>query len=312
MSKRRGFTLIELLVVIAIIAILIALLLPAVQAAREAARRSSCKNNLKQIGVAMHNYHDAHGMFPEERLRTWGGFGPQFGEFDYSKGWHVQILPFMEQGNLAEQYDDNQAWWHPNNAQVIATVIPAYICPSTPGTPLFVEDTMTDSTTGAEFDFRAAGTGYGFGRGWWDPSNPLRNGRDFEFVFLTTEQQTQKARDVTDGLSNTIMIGEHVGRPDHWINGVKQPDPARWNNHQGFWAGGDSFWVVATSSDGMVEGVGSCFINCNNEQHYYSFHQGGAQFLFADGSVHFLSENINGRTLTRLMQENDGEVLGEF
>jgi len=306
-ARRAGFTLVELLVVIAIIGILVSLLLPAVQAAREAARRMECSNNLKQIGLAMHNYHDTYKQFPKERIRVWAGWN---GPWDYAKGWHTQILPFIEQQPLADSYIDELSWWDPENADEVATVIDTYICPSSPGTPLFIEETT--SANGQNFNFRAAATDYGYGRGWWDPGNPLPNGQDWEFVFLTAEDNTNRARDVTDGLSNTIMIGEHAGRPHHWINGVKQPNPAPWNNHRGFWAGGNSFWVSVTSSDGLISGVGSCFINCNSAEHYYGFHPGGAQFVFADGHVQFLAETINGRTLTRLTQENDGEILGEF
>src|ERR1041384_123408 len=125
---RRGFTLIELLVVIAIIAILIALLLPAVQQAREAARRTQCKNNLKQIGLAMHNYHDAYATFP---LSSSWELGP--GDCFALRRWSVRILPYFEQSNLYSRWDINKGPFQSPNRQLLTNPVPLYLCPTTPG-----------------------------------------------------------------------------------------------------------------------------------------------------------------------------------
>lgn len=133
---RRGFTLVELLVVIAVIALLIALLLPAVQRVREAARRTQCRNNLRQIGLAFHNYHDIHGMFPAAMLYSFAyasGSAPTFYvDIPYCSTFGMKILPFIDQGNLYQSLDSRHTPWHPSNASVVQKVIPTYLCPSTP------------------------------------------------------------------------------------------------------------------------------------------------------------------------------------
>jgi len=307
-ARQRGFTLIELLVVIAIIAILIALLLPAVQQAREAARRTQCKNNLKQIGLAMHNYHDVYNRFPTHIIATWGSFGPRWGTFDWRKGFHAQILPYMDQAPLANQYNDNEGYWHPSNADAVATIIPAYSCPSTPGSPR-VDERMT-TQNGTDFTFQAASTDYNTIRGWWAPALPKPNGDDYGSNPLFYEDLQSRIRDITDGTSNTIVVGEMAGQPDYWANGQKQSGPNPSEN--GFWAGGHGEWINSSSADGLTEGVGTCLINCNNAGNFYSFHTGGAHFVFADGAVRFVSENVDAFTFSRALEGDDGVVAGEF
>ena len=140
--KKKGFTLIELLVVIAIIAVLIALLLPAVQQAREAARRTQCKNNLKQIGLAMHNYENTYGQFP--MCGNW--YGDSNGNLVNGTGWGQAILPFLDQGNIYNAFDNTQAIWSgTNNLNLIATTIPVFVCPSVTSNT----DTFTQTWSGS-------------------------------------------------------------------------------------------------------------------------------------------------------------------
>jgi len=301
-------------VVIAIIAVLVALLLPAVQQAREAARRASCKNNLKQIGLAMHNYHDVYRIFPYDRLRLWAGY--QGSTVDYEKGLHVMILPFLDQANLENLYDQNQAWWHPNNAEAVATPINVYMCPSTPGTPNFIE--LTTTQNGTAYDIRTAGTDYNTIRGWWNPGTPLADSREWAGGALWIESKDfgdggGRIRDITDGLTNTILLGEQAGVPNHYINGQKQATDHPYAQYSaGSWAAGHSVWISVTSGDGQTVGVGSSYINRNSAEHFYSFHTGGAQFLLGDGSVRFIGESIDAVTMRNLLMGSDGNVLGEF
>ena len=142
MARRQGFTLIELLVVIAIIAVLVSLLLPAVQQAREAARRSQCKNNLKQIGLALHNYHDTHSTFPAGYYSwvTNNGSGPAWANIDPDTwdaapgwGWGTMLLPFLDQAPLYNQLNLNRSCWDGVNAAGVITTLPVFLCPTASG-----------------------------------------------------------------------------------------------------------------------------------------------------------------------------------
>lgn len=193
MRTRTAFTLVELLVVIAIIGILVGLLLPAVQAAREAARKTSCKNNLRQIGIALHNYHDAQRCLPTGCIE-WRGFGApaHFRQF----AWSAFLLPFLEQQNLHRNIDFNVPFDDPANADAASTRLPVYECP-----------------TAKERRLVRAQTDYGglFGERMVD-----RKVDDGVFLY----DKRIAFRDVRDGLSNTLSVSEDVGGPDsEWING---------------------------------------------------------------------------------------------
>ena len=211
--RRSGFTLIELLVVIAIIAILVALLLPAVQQAREAARRSSCKNNLKQIGLAMHNYHDVHSALPY-------GFYSFEGDPNFSRNrdsWFQRLLPFVEQAALYDQYERStgpQVW---SDAEAARTRIATYLCPSNP------EYAYTTSGMGAYFRGNyGANSGSINGQGTTTSSNGLffRNSR-IRFA------------DITDGTTNTILVGEGV---------VRRVDTTGSGNAYSPWSEAGTYW----------------------------------------------------------------------
>jgi len=212
----RGFTLIELLVVIAIIAILVALLLPAVQQAREAARRTQCRNNLKQLGLAFHNYHDVARTFPLS-----GGWNDK-GCF-MMRGWSTRILPQLEQTSMFNQWDVNLSEFQGTNRTLFATPLPFYVCPSTPQpnpAPVEIPDWICGYDEGpvitlARVDYLAPHEGTDRD-GNYDPIGPVRVG--------VMEMETHKRmRDVTDGVSNVIMLTECAGLP--MIYRKNQPFP---------------------------------------------------------------------------------------
>ena len=286
MNTRRGFTLIELLVVIAIIAILVALLLPAVQQAREAARRTSCKNNFKQIGLAFHNYHDVHRSFPPGFARSNpGGSGRGW-------GWGVLILPFLEQPALFDQINPNRAPFpvtmetgSPEIAvrTTLQQPLAVYRCPSDPGAPINTNRGSfgTSNYVGVWGSDAAGGTHTGAGNGclFYD------SGVSF--------------RDITDGTSNVLLVGERSYRPTSRMGaiyaGVNSSIGAGWASvMRGVW---DNEQLRINGTDAYV---------------FSSLHKGGAQFLQADGSVRFISENISGLTMDIITQRSSGQVAGEY
>lgn len=288
--RRRAFTLIELLVVIAIIAILIALLLPAVQQAREAARRSSCKNNFKQIGLALHNYHDTHRILPPGYCRAGTG------NYNNFIGWGTFILPFLDQANLYNQISSNGAFdikWNTLTAITdgpAKTVLPAYICPS-------------DPMGGTNSDISG---GYG-------KSNYLMVGSKYPAsapIIAFGRNSAVRIRDFTDGVSNTMLGGERTTQGSNNIGGI-------WIGASGASAGyiihgapqflresDPSLYLVSTQINGTTTNDG--------RYGFSSAHVGGAHFLLGDGRVRFLSENIDKTTYDNLASIEDGNVLGEF
>ncbi|PIR53884.1 prepilin-type cleavage/methylation domain-containing protein [Candidatus Peregrinibacteria bacterium CG10_big_fil_rev_8_21_14_0_10_42_8] len=286
-SKRRGFTLIELLVVIGIIAILVALLLPAVQQAREAARRMQCKNNLKQIGIALHNYHDTNNVFPPA----------SFGTNEY--GWRVRILPMMEQAPLYKEIAPEGQYFgnfDPSNGNFDtsgiagaseSTVIASYRCPSSTQIDVYKNYGTTNYVGSA-------------GGGLRDPGSNVNFGSFTTGVIYT--KSTVRMRDIQDGTTNTFMVGEA-----NVTNGTDSTP---------IWAGEMAFGVQEARSAYDMNKINS------GSNSFSSPHVGGAHFLFVDGSVHFISENIDANdsygnpngygTYQKLAMRNDGQPLGEF
>ncbi|MBW3600638.1 MAG: DUF1559 domain-containing protein [Planctomycetes bacterium] len=222
--------------------VLIALLLPAVQAARESARRMQCSNNLKQIGLALHNYHDTYKTFPPAYIPDEDG--------NPKHSWRVLILPFLEQAPLYEQYDFNEPWDGPNNSQLANIVIPAYQCPSAPN--------PNQATTNY---LAISGPGTVFNQG---------NG--------------SRIMDIRDGTSNTIMVAEV--------------------------AGGNINWMAPRDFD--VTTMPMAINAAKDGSSISSFHPGGAQVLFADGSVRFLSDNVAANVLSILLTIADGQSVPAF
>ncbi len=325
-SQRLAFTLIELLVVIAIIAILVALLLPAVQQAREAARRSSCKNNLKQLGLALHNYHDINGCLPIGCLfRDRGAGGPSLSN---QSTWMARILPQMEQSALYDRMDfvrDRPTGWDPNNVR--AEVITGYRCPSDPKTTAVSGFAPTSYVACIGDSYRLYGDGgstasaaqghgsYIVGNGTWARA-VLNNGNE-EGVFATNSHC--RFRDITDGLSNTMAVSECLVGSE--IKALSSGDanncdgnPGTTNNNRGssWMFGSTSSWPFTTTRT-----PNSRSADCDRFAVYVNMaarsqHKGGVQVLLADGGVRFVSENINLATWRKLGQRNDGNVLGEF
>lgn len=347
---RRGFTLIELLVVIAIIAILIALLLPAVQQAREAARRTQCRNNLKQIGLAIHNYHDVYGQFPPPSMLS----GTTTGSMFSSHSFLLSILPYIDQGNVYESYDINLACWDPVNATAVNTKIPGYVCPSVP-TPNTVDVTIpagglalnaTDQTfTGAgRTDYVAMDNVQDeFLRAAFDDPTLTEDasawGRGsirilddpMDLTGFNFGGEAGKIRNITDGTSNTLLTIELADRTRLLRNGVPI-DPgsdAEAAVHEVYagaaWASPFNGAISVTGR--LYDGTGDrgpCAINCSNARTVeasdflrfaagaYSWHTGGALAGLADGSVHFLNENMENSIFASLMTRARGEVATQF
>ncbi len=309
--SRKGFTLVELLVVIAIIGVLMGLLLPAVQMAREAARRTQCMNNLRQFGLAMHNYESAKKAFPESRPRDRAG---------NRMSWCIVVLDFIEQGNLANLYDKNVQWHTGTNAAAGQTVIPGFICPSSGSG----SSRRPASGTGTDIDGRVMGPSdyivmhrlrnrFFYANGL---VNPLGTA-DHDGV-LVANSKTPIAR-ITDGTSNTIMFMENAARPDWWVLGRDQgtalprPEGFGWSDPDGgagSMDGTDRFTGAINPSNNAQ---GTCIMNCNNDSEPYSFHPGGMAVSMADGSVNFLNVDISAAAFAAFLTPRGGEInTGEF
>jgi prepilin-type N-terminal cleavage/methylation domain-containing protein len=333
-SRARGFTLIELLVVIAIIAILIALLLPAVQQAREAARRTQCKNNLHNIGLAIHNYHDAYNAFPPGYNVV---IAPPLLDHN-TKSAFERLLPYLDQAPLFNQIDQGvpmmmgppgyNATIQQNNTNLAATVLPVFLCPSSVG--LVLDDYLYPAGAfgfgfpAANCTFRAARTDYcgttGV-RGTY--ANLAYSGNaagDREGCILPggTGGSTSRIRDLLDGTSNTIMIGERTGgRKLYWKNKEATGIPGQTIIEQtngGAWADALVFehWLQGALYDGTGNG-GPCSMCTNIRGNgFHSFHTGGNHFLLGDGAVRFISENVAAYTFAGLITRKKGEIAGEF
>jgi prepilin-type N-terminal cleavage/methylation domain-containing protein len=304
-KRQRGFTLIELLVVIAIIAILVALLLPAVQQAREAARRTQCKNNLKQIGLALHNYESTFNMFPPSRINL---SNPTF-----QVSWNTMVLPYLEQANMYARYNFNRNWFDPTNDPITITQLPAFVCPDT---PIWGYNDYGSVNAVRNAFIVMAGL-------------PSINTRDAMGAMGRGPGGT-RIRDITDGTSNTMMIAEDAGRPRQYIGRNPGLNPRVGNIAFGTqftadgwgWADINNGFSVDgantaglqnnTSGSGNTTIVGQCTMNCTNDSEMYSFHTGGVQTVMADGSVRFLSENMSAQTLVGIITLNGGEIVGDF
>lgn len=307
-QPRRGFTLIELLVVIAIIAILIALLLPAVQQAREAARRSSCKNNLKQIGLALHNYHDTSGSFPPGGITLGNCCSTQSGIT-----WTISILPQLDNAPLFEEYNPNIFNEDPGNAFVREQFLPVYICPSDVNTET-LDNPASGPGSGLDYapgSYRAV-SGRTDRNQWWDAHNHSDLPRGWRGVLHsvgTLRKTVEDMSEIQDGTSNTIMVGEFHTSTE--------------NRRRTFWAYTYTSFNQSTvcpecGSRTLVPDFDECVdiggTGGSNacKRGWGSMHSGGVQYLLADGSVRFVSENINMNTLGALATIFGEEVVGDF
>jgi prepilin-type N-terminal cleavage/methylation domain-containing protein/prepilin-type processing-associated H-X9-DG protein len=306
-QTRSGFSLIELLVVMAIIAILVALLMPAVQSSREAARRTQCRNNLKQIGVAIHNFHAQEGALPPSR------------NYDHYTSWAFLILPHLEQITLFSSWDASLKYYYqPDEARL--THIPMYMCPtrrsenmaSKRGDDIFSPLETSGHVPGVLSDY-ACSAGFGAGWNWIDsrgamimgdattdpPTIPFGNYAPPGAKLVTWRSRTS-FRDLTDGTSQTVLVGEKHVRPSRF--GIAQEDGSIYNgDHPGNFSrcGGPGYPLAKSPTDKFNNNFGS-------------YHDNLCNFLLGDGSVRsarvFMSTDILGRLTIR----NDDEFVGEY
>jgi prepilin-type N-terminal cleavage/methylation domain-containing protein/prepilin-type processing-associated H-X9-DG protein len=337
---RRGFTLIELLVVIAIIAILIGLLMPAVQKVREAAARAQCQNNLKQLGLALHNYHDTYRRFPPGRKSAGTSEGYNMTTYAadpiiYNVHGLIFLLPYIEQGPLYQKFNLNAAFGNfvstvvpgypitgkkltlakpdavtSGNAALSTITIPILSCPSDGGTPTISPSSYYSPDLGTT-GIHAAKTNYDF-------ICHQQGVYEFNFWGHTTlgnrymfgENSTTRVTDITDGTSNTLAMGEQTlelynGVTSAWayvgwaMIGI---DPVgNWNTT--FPIQGLNIWQYGTNPATAIPGRRASWYNAA------SLHPGGVNFVFADGSVHFISQSIDIPSLTYLSRMADGQVI---
>ena len=308
MGRSRGFTLVELLVVIAIIGVLVALLLPAVQAAREAARRTQCKNNLKQIALALHNYEQVHKVFPPSST---SGFGagvwgwPGTGPADPNLHLHSfasLLLPYIEQETLARQIDYRVSALAPENRAAASMILPFYRCPSYSGRdfsddPLYVTNVGYDRFAIRNYVVLGAGTVLG-----------LSGAMPAEGVMFPRSKIG--FRDVIDGTSHTIAFAEtREERSSVWIDGTSAAVAARWMNP----AAPPTFTGNTVAINYTPYFPGGLFPNSIGQAYGPSSrHPGGAQHAFVDGSVHFLSDTLDVAVYDALTTRAGGEVIGDY
>jgi prepilin-type N-terminal cleavage/methylation domain-containing protein/prepilin-type processing-associated H-X9-DG protein len=311
-GRSGGFTLVELLVVIAIIGVLVALLLPAVQAAREAARRMSCSNNLKQLGLASHSFHDVRGFLPPNRLANNSADPDKFNWVT----WAVLILPQIEQTNYYYQWKIDQPYEsHPTAVTRVA--IPAYFCPSrrVPNAAF-----SNDTPAGGLSDYAACA-----GRGPQDGITKAGVINEYARGAMICAQWQLQPGDkaiaqwqgvvsmasIIDGTSNTFLLGEkHVRRDTQF--GTREDrsvytsiNPNNFRRFAGVDRKTGTKYAIARYDFSDV-------VQTEDNKAFGSMHPGGCQFVFCDGSVHLIPDNIDINVLGRLAERDDGEVVGQY
>ena len=308
--RRRAFTLIELLVVIAIIAVLIALLLPAVQQAREAARRTQCKNNLKQLGLAMHNYHDTHGVFP-------------FGWDERETGWQAMILPQIERSNLYSTLiwqENGMGNWDAigsPNLTACEQVIFAFRCPS-----MAVPEHMDNAGIPGRSPVSYRGVASSIAASDDASTIPAGSGTTVSLEQASHDGMffgcsSVRMSDITDGTSNTMLIGESFTDPNYTKDGQAMDYWQIGSPQTGGWVlggiGGTEYSELVGSTFGRINSRRDPAVHgVIMEMSFGSWHVGGAHFTMADGTVRFISDNVDLQLYRKLATRAGGEVVGEF
>jgi len=298
-TPRQAFTLIELLVVMAILGVLLTLLLPAVQKAREAANRMSCANNLKNAGLAVHKFQSAHGRFPpgavdapQPQTRV-AASGIEHGCWPY-------LLPYLEQEPLAGQYRWDMSFHDPANQPAVATQLKNLQCPSAEADRVVTTGAFAYGGRGACTDYAPILKVYRTlaELGWTDLVE--------NYDGALPRNAMMRPADITDGLSTTLLMAEDAGRPRLWQQGRPVAEA---HISGGPWASSLNAIGIWGYTPANATRPGPCAINCTNEGEVYSFHPGGANALFADGSVRFLKADINIRVFARLITRAGGEIV---
>ncbi len=301
--NRTGFTLVELLVVIAIIGVLVALLLPAVQAAREAARRSSCVNNLKQLGLAAHNFHDTFNRIPYngDPVSNAGCCSPA-SRAEWS--WIARCLPFMEQENLYDQLRVDQGGFPADsiNQPLLRNKVPSMRCPSDPSPETFTNRSQHSGIEVSAGSYAGVtGSNWAWGDYTHQPPGDSNNGLDDGngMLYRRDVMRIRSFAIVTDGLSNTFMVGEDV---------------PLYNVHAGWSYANHAIGTCAIPPNvgipvGSPAGINSSAGNWPNVYSFRSQHPGGLQFCRGDGSVSFVPETIDLAVYRLLASVNDGQVV---
>ena len=311
LQQRRGFTLIELLVVIAIIAILIALLVPAVQKVRESASRTHCANNLKQIGLALQNFHDTNKCFPPSGW-TKAGSGNPAGKF---VGWRAMTLPYVEQASLQKLYDFNVHWWEGSNLNAAIYPVSLFVCPSTGPRMQVTSAPAQPPRPAMTFPGPLAPTDYEAIMGVQPSVDPLYATQPGNRCVMF-RNATTRMTDIHDGTSNTIMVVECASRP-LILRGRTVLQGFQNNQGQGWIDSEGPFSLDGSNKDGSLQGQGPLLtpvaMNATNDNEPYSFHSGGMNVVFADGHVAFIRESVPLLTFAALCTKSAGEVIdGDF
>lgn len=293
-SIRSGFTLIELLVVMAVIAILVALILPAVQQAREAARRSQCKSQLKQIGIALHNYHEVHNILPPGFIGVDLATGGHNINGRNSFGWGIMILPMLDQDPLYKEFNTRTtALLDPANAQPLKAILPVFHCPSDAA-----DDSWDMNDTSGAFLVTLPTSNYVGNFGTQDlaacEATPAAQCIGDGIMY---HNSSTRLRDITDGQTTTFMLGER-----------RSGEPGDFNST---WAG-----APANGDESMARVLGVADHTPNHEsghlEDFSSQHSGGCHMMASDGSVHFVNDSMDEGVWKGLSTRRGEELIGDF